>query len=347
MKYLIILAFTSFALNLKAQDSSKAVVFSAYVETFYAYEFNRPLDNRRPTFLYNHNRQNEFNINLAYVKAAYSTTKTRANIALATGTYISDNYANEPGVLKNILEANVGIQLGKKWWLDAGIMPAHIGFESAISKDCWALTRSLAAENSPYFESGAKLSFTPNEALTLSVLALNGWQRISRINTSPSVGSQIFWKPNAKIALNWSTFYGNDRPDSSRSMRFFNNFYGIFALNDKLGITTGFDIGSEKATNGNSKSSIWYTPVVIVRYQMSQKWTIAGRFENYTDIKGVIITPDFKVTGYSINLDFVPYDNAIFRVETRFLNSKNNLFLTQKGIENSSFYATGSLSIGF
>ncbi len=39
-------------------------------------------------------------------------------------------------------------------------MPSHIGFESAVGSDCWNLTRSILAENSPYFESGIKLNYT-------------------------------------------------------------------------------------------------------------------------------------------------------------------------------------------
>ena len=27
----------------------------------------------------------------------------------------------------------------KNLWIDAGILPSHIGFESAVSKDCWTL----------------------------------------------------------------------------------------------------------------------------------------------------------------------------------------------------------------
>jgi hypothetical protein len=39
-------------------------------------------------------------------------------------------------------------------------MPSHIGFESVISADCWTLTRSLLAENSPYYETGMRLEAT-------------------------------------------------------------------------------------------------------------------------------------------------------------------------------------------
>ncbi len=90
-------------------------------------------------------------------------------------------------------------------------MPSHIGLESAIGKDNWTLTRSLLAENSPYFESGVKLSYTTNNnKLTVSALALNGWQRITRLegNSLMSWGSQIFYKPTENLTLNYSTFIG-------------------------------------------------------------------------------------------------------------------------------------------
>ena len=84
----------------------------------------------------------------------------RANLALMAGTYAQDNLSAEQDALKLINEANVGFKISKtkNIWIDAGIMPSHIGWESAIGKDNMNLTRSLAAENSPYFETGAKIS---------------------------------------------------------------------------------------------------------------------------------------------------------------------------------------------
>lgn len=82
-------------------------------------------------------------------------------------------------LLQHIYESNIGISLNKKnnLWLDAGIFGSHIGFESAISKDCWTLTRSLFAENSPYYLSGTKLTYNPNEHWEFAVIICNGWQR--------------------------------------------------------------------------------------------------------------------------------------------------------------------------
>jgi hypothetical protein len=55
---------------------------------------------------------------------------------------------------------NVNGQLRKKTlWLDAGIFGSHMGFESALSIDNPTLTKSFVAENSPYYWSGAKLTY--------------------------------------------------------------------------------------------------------------------------------------------------------------------------------------------
>lgn len=159
------------------------VNISGFLDVFYVYDFNQPLGTERQPFLFNHNRHNEFNLNLGFVKLGVEHSKYRANLALHTGTYSIDNYSAEPDLLKNIFEANVGLSLNKKnnLWIDAGVFASHIGFESAISSDNWTMTRSLLAENSPYFLSGAKLTHNPNNKWEIAGLIINGWQRIQRL----------------------------------------------------------------------------------------------------------------------------------------------------------------------
>jgi len=336
-----------------AQDSTVSVTVSGYAEAYYQYDFNKPADNNRPGFIYSHNRHNEFNANLAFAKVNYSGSRVRANVAIGTGTYMNANYAAEPGVLKNIFEANAGIRLGNKnLWLDAGIMPSHIGFESAVSKDCWTLTRSMLADNSPYYEAGAKLTYTTNDGKWLfSALALNGWQRINRVNGNSrmSWGTQVQFKPNSKILLNYSTFTGTDKPDSARLNRFFHNVYGIFNVTDKLGITTGFDIGTEEKFPGSDTKNSWYSPVLIVKYAFTDKWAIAARGEYYSDENGVIIatgTPNgFKTTGFSFTLDHSPVKNVLVRLELRNFTSEDEIFLKNTGMTKSNTFITSSIAV--
>nr|WP_295922556.1 porin [uncultured Dyadobacter sp.] len=325
-----------------AQDSTQAdtapaspFAVSAYVESYYVQDFHKNDNHTMPGFIYNHNRTGEVNLNLAFLKGSYTGDRVRANLALAAGTYMNANYAAEPGVLRNIYEANAGVKISRNHnlWLDAGVMPSHIGFESAIGKDNWALTRSLVAENTPYFESGVKLGYTSgNEKWYLSAIYLNGWQRIQRTdgNSTPAFGTQVTFKPSPSVTLNYSTFIGSDKPDSLRQMRYYHNLYGIFQLTDQWGLTAGFDIGSEQKVKGSSAFSTVYVPVMIVRYSPGPSVHIAARGEYYHDKNGVIIATGtdhgFRTYGVSLNLDYQISPQVMWRIEARNLNSRDAIF---------------------
>lgn len=341
-----------------AQEEQKPSSFalSGYIETYYVYDFNKPENNSRPSFIYSFNRHNEVNLNLGFIKASYNTDNVRANLALMAGTYANANLAAEPGVLKNIYEANAGMKLSstKNLWVDAGIFGSHIGFESAVGKDCWNLTRSILADNTPYYEAGAKICYTSdNEKWFLSAMVLNGWQRIQRVdgNSLPSFGTQITFKPSASVTLNSSTFIGTDKPDSARQMRYFHNFYGIVQITDHIGLIVGFDYGVEEKDPETNSTNPWMSPVIIARFNVSDKATLALRGEYYEDENGVIIatgTPDgIKTTGISANIDYQLHSNAIWRIEMRNLTSKDEIFTKGEGTSRNNNFISTSLAISF
>ncbi|MFC4686787.1 porin [Epilithonimonas pallida] len=339
----------------EAKDYSLKI--SGFAEVYYQYDSNNPENNSRPGFIYSHHRNNEVNINLAFIKANYETEKLRANLALATGTYMIANYSEEQGALKNIYEANIGFKISKNKniWIDAGVFPSHIGFESAIVKDNWTLTRSIAAENSPYFETGAKISYTTdNGKWLMSGLIVNGWQRIQQVdgNSSLSFGHQLTFMPNEKLTINTSSFIGNDKPDSIRQMRYFHNLYGIYKINNKWAVRAGFDLGAEQKYKGSNSYNIWYTPVLIAKYSPTEKLSIAARGEYYDDKNGVKITTGtqngFQMFGCSLNFDYQILSNLLWRTEVRNLNNRDAIFLNRnKKPENDSFTAVTSLSVFF
>lgn len=338
------------------QSEIAALKFSGYIETYYSYDFNKPDSNVRPGFFYSYNRNNEVALNLGFIKAAYDNGNVRGNLALMAGTYSNANLSAEEGVLKNVFEANAGVKLSKSanLWIDAGIFSSHLGFESAIGKDCWALTRSILADNSPYYESGAKLSYTsPSGKWFMSGLVLNGWQRIQRVdgNKSLAFGHQLTYKPNGKVTLNSSSFIGNDKPADDKRMRYFHNFYGQFQISDNLGLIAGFDIGAEQKDKGSESYNCWYTPIVIAKYSLSDRFSLTARGEYYDDENGVIITTGtqngFKTFGYSLNFDYNLYSNVVWRIEARSLNSKDEIFIKDGNSTKNNTFVTTALAISF
>ncbi len=352
---LILFLFFSHFLSFSQSDSSWNVkpelTTEVYLDNYYVFDFNQPTGVQRQNFLFNHNRHNEFNLNLGYIKLNVNHSKYRANLALQTVTYVQDNYVNEPGVLKNIAEANIGFSLNKnnKLWLDMGIIPSHIGFESAISFDNLTLTRSLLAENSPYFLSGAKITYSPNSHLEMAALVINGWQRIQRLqgNSLPSLGTQLNYSKNNKFTFNWSSFIGTDEPDSTRKMRIFNNFYGIFQIKSKWNMILGFDIGFEQDFKHSSTYDHWFSPVFIVQYQINENFKTSFRAEYYQDENEVMIQTNsingFQTFGYSLNLDYSPTPFLVCKLEGRLFKSKDAIFFhtpLQNLIKDNYFIST-------
>lgn len=352
--------FTLLSVSLLAQNNNEwkkkpTISSMQFLDIFYTYDFNQPQNTERQPFFYNHNRHNEFNLNLGLVKFALDHSKYRANFALQTGTYANDNYAAEPGLLKAVFEANIGISLNKKntLWLDAGILPSHIGFESAISMDNPTLTRSILAENSPYYLTGVKFTYNLNAKWEIAGLIANGWQRIQRLEGSslPSFGTQVHFKPSINTTFNWSTFVGTDDPDTSRRIRLFNNLYSEFQLGKNLQIIAGFDIGIQQQSKNSSKYDSWFSPIIIGKITHSEKWKSTLRVEYYQDKTGIIIpmntTSGFKTSGFSYNVDYAPIPELMCRVETRWLKSTDNVFQKDPNTTNGIFFISVSMAIKF
>ena len=168
-----------------APDSAAAprpLTYYAYVDGYYGYDFGHANGNERQSFLYSHSRQNEFSVNQALLGVRYDDGRVRGTVALHSGSCPAANYANEDPTFRHVYEAYAGFRPFAKAWLDVGIFSSHIGLESAISKDNWTLTRSLGAENSPYYEAGARFTYEVGPKLTLTGLVLNGWQNIRETN---------------------------------------------------------------------------------------------------------------------------------------------------------------------
>lgn len=192
----------------QAQPDSLArgtLTVMGFVDVYYAYDFGHSTDDERPPFLFQYDRHNEVDLNLGLVHVGYAKQRMRAALGLMAGTYPQANLIAEPKLLRNIYEARVGLKLSKRkeLWLDAGVFPSHIGLESAIGTDNWTLTRSVIAENSPYYLSGARLTWTVSKKLELAALMMNGWQRIRRVqNNTPCLGTQVVWSMRKGMKFN-------------------------------------------------------------------------------------------------------------------------------------------------
>jgi hypothetical protein len=262
---------------------------------------------------------------------------------------VQSNLAVEPVLLKNVLEASAGTRFGQKLWIDFGIFPSHIGFEGIVSKDNWNYSRSLLADYSPYYETGLSITATMSEKLTMRGLVMNGWQNIAETNGDKAGGTQLQYRPSSSLLFNWSSFVGNEMPDSLASqLRIFNDFYIQKQFSDKSSVAVVFDIGLQKQAGGDSYDA-WHAASLMAKQTLNARWALAGRVEYYMDKEGIIVptgTPrNFQVASASVNLDYAPASNLLWRLEARGFASKDAIFPSRTNLKTKDGVVTLSAAV--
>lgn len=340
----------------KAASETKPLKVGVFVDTYYASSLYRPASRDRQ-FLTQVARDREFNINLAHLDATVDTDRLRGRLALQFGTSVNANYQYESTgekysnqfSVRNLQEAFAGYRLFDKLWLDAGIFFGHIGFESWISHDNWNYTRALQAENTPYYSTGARLSYEPTKALTLQVLVLNGWQTITSTNRDKSLGTQMAYEFTPRYRMIYNMFAGNVAADDSYSRyRFYGNLVMQYLATDSWQFALMADAGMQKDAADNGYRH-WYTAAIYARYLISPQFAAATRLEYFIDPDQAMITTatphGFQVGGATFNLDYMPETAYRLRVEYRNFFSKDSIYQDSDGIRAQAHIVTVGASL--
>lgn len=297
-----------------------------------------------PSFLTSYQSKNVHDINLMLLKINHEQPLSKElpvswgfNTGLMFGTYADQNLAAENARFQNFYELNAYVKWNNQYKFEYGILPSHIGFEGAIGKESWAATRSILADNSPYYEYGYRLSYTSKSGnLKANLNAIKGWQNISNpIPGRYAIGHQITLSEKDEYTINSSSYYGVS-PADPKNQRFFHNFYAQFYFGDRIAWILGFDNGIEIHPNGHRDQ--YHTPVGILKYSVTDDISITGRYEYFNDPHLIFNLADlFNVHGYSVNADFTINKQILLRLENRWFIITQN----KNGVETdyrSPFY---------
>ncbi len=320
-----------------AADTSIHVALGGYVDGYFAYDFGKPrnIDRALTTQAVRHD---EFNINLAYIDATLTGTRVRGRVAAQFGTSVQANYAAEPhignfsgpDVSRDIQEATAGYKVASAVWVDAGVFFSPFGSENWISRDNWTYTRSLIADNSPYYEAGVKATWTIDPKWSAQLHVINGWQNISETNSSKAAGARVDYTPRTGLAFAYDVFVGNEQPDSMPSrLRTFNELIVTVGVTSKLQLRGTLDVGTQEHYDGDGTGT-WNGYALVARYQLSQRVAVAGRVEGYSDPEQLIINTGepygVQATGVSLGLDVAPMPKLLWRSEVKWLGALDPLF---------------------
>ncbi len=345
----------------QAPDTAVHVAFGGFVDGYYAYDFNHPRTLDRP-FTTQAARHDEFNINLAYLEAVLSAPRLRGRFAAQFGTSVQANYAGEPrvgtlsgpDVSRFIQEASVGYALSPRLWVDGGVFFSPFGSESWISRDNWTYTRSLIADNSPYYEAGVKATWQATPALAAQLHVINGWQNISETNSDKAFGARVDYTPRHGVDLAYDAFVGNEQPDSVPSrLRVWQEAIVQVQPTAALQLRGTFDYGQQKRAAAGTAT--WTGWAAIARYRVTTPVAVALRGEGYSDPEQVIVETGrpfgLRVVAASLNVDVAPAPRLLWRTELRTIEARDPLFTHSSGrVDRASRhdrYVVSSMALTF
>ena len=320
---------------LKAALLKGRLSLEGYVDVYYSYALSHPVGGTRP-YVVNYSRDNEVNLDLAYVSLKYNTDRLRAVFTPGFGTYMNANYAAERQTLQNIIEAYVGIRLfkNKGIWLDAGVFTSPYTYESVYSFDQLTYTRSLGAENTPYYLTGAKLTIPIGSKWTAYCYLLNGWQVIQSQHDPLDYGTQLEYKPTDSWDINWNTYIGEESSMTNPGYRtrYFSDLYATYTLSDKWSLSGDAYIGAQRRLEQDTmRTRPWWNANVSARYTFMKGNSISARVEYFDDRyevlnKPVTTAPGFKAGGFSLGYNLNITDDAMLRFESRYFGSPYELW---------------------
>ena len=86
MRYTLLSLVLLVAIHSNGQkDSTKPIKKTTYADVYYSYDLSNPKNFEKPDFNYNYKKHNQLNVNLAFVKLGYQSSRLRSNLALMTG----------------------------------------------------------------------------------------------------------------------------------------------------------------------------------------------------------------------------------------------------------------------
>lgn len=334
------------AVSVRAQ-TSPPFTLSGALNVYYSWSVQQPPDGQR-AYSTQPATNGQVAVDLAVISGQWSSERFDARLALQAGTWADVNYVDGDEGWKVVHEANVRFRVDSVFSVIAGIVPSNIGHESSINARNFTLSRSLNADLTPYFMTGAGVILRPSADLKFAVYAVNGWQRITDNNGQLSGGTTVEWQPSASTTVSWNTYVGNDEPDGQARLRIHNNAWIDHAFSPTVQAVLMGDVSLLRNRLNGGFDAAWYVGLKGA-WQPSEIVRFAVRTEAMNDPDNVLARsgPAFETIGMSLGVDLLPVEPVMVRFEVRSLHASQEVFPSSDGMARNDLFGTVALAATF
>jgi len=355
-----LIVFLFFSVKLFAVEPK--IDFGGYIDTYIATDNANGSDSTNPNykrlFSYISPKKNEFSLNTAQITAKISIPDfLRSNITLHFGDLHKSAYVTSGAEMPVIQQANAGIRIFDKIWVDAGYFLTHIGSETLLPKDNWLTTHSILTYYEPFFQSGVRASYE-SDKFTAQFHILNGNGIFEDNNQNKTFGAFLGYTPNDVISASYAGVYGNEEAGnpSNAELHQLHNFVVQVNPFNNFSLKGQFDYARKNVADLNDAakkiSGTFIGIGFFAHYQINKQFASTFRVDYMDNSDGVysttvngtyiivnetkifvpttsgIVFPVVKGLDYTLGVEYKPTDNSYIRLEGRniTLDDKYKLF---------------------
>jgi hypothetical protein len=328
------------------KDSSARIQISGYIDTYYAHYSDTSSFNNFQKFPTTSPRNNAFALNIAQISAKYQSENVRGIMTLFWGDVPKCIWSPRYNMIQ---EANIGVKLYDKLWLDVGFFRTHMGIESIQPRENMTLSTSVISYFEPYYLSGAKLSYEFNSKLTLQANIFNGFNNFIEDNSNKALGLSMVYQANKHLTITVSHLLSEETPGKIKGnkTRLYNNIFATYKR-QRISIGAEFNYGIQDNTivNESRNEAMMYSGLIVAKFRHTYRWASYVRGEYFSDLNEMLtgpnqlandIMPGLQIGGFTCGIEFKPIPNSYIRLEGRGLSSRKNEQIFQLQENPSSF----------
>ncbi len=282
-------------------------------------------------------RHDQFRLSMAQIwlsKAPTADSRAGYKIKLSGGPATTIVQSLEPGsspVLENIEEGFISYlaPVGKGLQFDVGKFVTQHGAEVIEAKDNWNYSRSLLfALAIPYYHSGVRVTYAPNDKISFMGNVVNGWNNVIENNSAKTFGAQVILKPTGALTLVQNFMAGPEQADDSRDWRRLSDTTATYTLSPKVSVMGNFDYGTDTVAGAPVH---WQGAAGYVKVQATKWLAFSPRFEVYDDASGFTTGTAQTLKEATATIELKPTDTFMWRIEYRNDFSDTPVFKTRSG----------------
>ena len=282
-------------------------------------------------------RHDQFRLAMAQIwlsKAPTASSRAGYKVKVSGGPASTIVQSLEPGsssVLQAIEEGFISYlaPIGKGLQFDVGKFVTQHGAEVIEAKDNWNYSRSLLfALAIPYYHSGVRATYAPNDKITFMANLVNGWNNVVENNGAKTFGAQVIFKPTAALSLVQNYMAGPEQPDNTVDWRQLSDTTVTYVVNPKLSVMGNYDYGTDTVSGARVH---WQGLATYAKLQATPWLAFAPRFEIYDDASGFTTGVVQTLKEGTATVELKPTETFMWRIEYRTEFSDEPVFKMRDG----------------